>query len=245
MRKKFTALLFSFYIMPCPAQRDASLNTNSTVLFDASNNGNSVHLADMNGHPLNGNVQQDVAGSPYINEDWAWANLTLSQGKILTMVAVKLNIENNELHYTDSTGKELVAMEGIVRRVEYINFITKEKTGYLFKNGYPAINKQNQDFYYQVLAEGKAELLVKKTKYIRTSKDDMTGIVTREFVDAAQVYYVFANSAIKQLNASKKEILDIMKDKEQLVDSFIETNKINFKKNTDLIKLFNYYNGLN
>ena len=33
------------------------------------------------------------------------------------------------------------------------------------KNGYPPIDKQNENYYYQVLGEGKIEFLVKKFKH--------------------------------------------------------------------------------
>jgi predicted small secreted protein len=243
MYKVFLILIFISLQIPGIAQVDPSLNTNSTAIYDGTNAGNRINLTDMNGRSLK-NDHPDISGSPYINENWSLATIMLTKGKILQQVYVKLNIADNELHYTDSTGKELVAVDGIVKRLEFSNFFTKDKTAYVFKTGYPAIDDKNQFYFYQALAEGKTELLARRSKYIRTAKDDMTGIMTKEYVDEATRLYVFAHNGMQGFNPSKKTILEIMKDKGQLIGSFIETNKINFKKTTDLVKIFNYYNSL-
>ncbi len=243
MKKFIFALTFILRQIPGIGQVDPALNTNSTVIYDGTNSGNRISLTDMNGRLMQ-NDHPDISGSPFINENCNQATLMLSKGKVLQQVFVKLNIADNELYYTDSTGRVLVAVDGIVKRLEFSNFFTKDKTAYVFKTGYPAIDDKNQFFFYQALAEGKAELLARHSKYIRTSKDDMTGLVTKEYVDEATRLYVFAHNSMQAFNPSKKNILEIMKDKEKLVGSFIETNKINFKKTADLVKIFNYYNSL-
>jgi len=204
-----------------------------------------MNLQDLDGHSLLRKYDPDITGSPFINDNWVLARVTLSNGKQIGPVSVKLNIESNELHYLDTAGKEMVAKEGSVRKVDCIDYYAKDSTRYVFKSGYPAIDKQDENFYYQVFTEGKIELLAKKFKYLRTEKNDLTGEVSKTFIDGNVVLYVDAYGLMQPFRPGKDFIASLIEeDKEQLAKAFIDANRINFKKIPDLVKLFNYYNDL-
>jgi len=212
--------------------------------FNSTNVGRVVNLLDLNGQSLLRKYEPDISGSPFLNNTWAAAKITLPNGKEIGPFLVKLNIESNQLYFFDSSGKELVASEGAVRKIEFINYYSKDSIRYIFKNGYPVIDKQNENFFYQVLTEGKIQLLVKKIKYLRTSKDAYTSEVSKEFVDEGNVKYLYDGVTIQELRADKNLILSYMKDKMEAINKFVAENKTNFRKTSDLIKLFTYYNGL-
>jgi hypothetical protein len=201
-------------------------------------------ITDIHGNYLIKDYNPEITGTPFINSDWKLAIITLTKGNMIGPIFIKLNIESNELYYQDKSGKELVAIEGQVRKIDCINFISKEDIRYVFKNGYPGIDNQNEKFFYQVYTEGKVELLAKKLKYIRTDKNAMSGVVTKEFVDAADNLYVFTNNNIQTFHLKKIFVLALLKDKEEAINEYISKNKINFKKIPDLINLFEYYNKL-
>lgn len=246
-------LVFTFFTDKCIAMKKAFIVL-SFCLFDytafcqlefrESNVGRMGSFVDFNGRSLMKKYDGDIAGSPFINENWEKAILTLSKGKKTSPVLIKMNIENNELNYMDSSGKEFIADARQVKRVDYISFYTKDSMRYIFKNGYPAIYNQDTSFYYQVYTEGKIELLGKKTKYIRTYKHDVTGETTKEFLDAAIVFYVYTRRTMEEFHPYKSFILTVMRDKEQAVATYMSDNKVNLKKTSHLIKLFNYYNSL-
>lgn len=212
--------------------------------FRNSNVGRLINMEDFNGHSLLKKYDPAIAGSPFINNDWVPAKITLSKGKEIGPLLVKLNIESNELYFLDSTGRELIAAEGLVKKVDCLSYYSKDSIRYVFKNGYPDVDKQNEDYYYQVLTEGKIELLVKIFKYISTTKDAFTGEISKDFEEGGNVLYIYSNYFMQTFHPTKSFVISLLKDKEEVVNIFINTNKINFKKNTDLIKLFNYYNGL-
>ena len=213
--------------------------------FNNSNIGRVMNLSDINGQSLLKKYEPDIKGSPFITSNWIPAKIILSKGKEIGPLFVKLNIENNELYFIDSTGKELVAAEGIVKKVDFIDYYSKDSIRYVFKNGYPIVDKQNENFYYQVFTEGKIELLAKKIKYISTTKDAFTGEASKDFVDGAVIWYVYTNDNIQAFHPNKDFILSLLIDKDQEINMFLVNNKINLKKTSDLIRLFNYYNGLN
>lgn len=202
-----------------------------------------MYFTDIIGNPLINKYDSDIAGSPFINNDWVPAKITFYKGQTKEPVSVKINIETNELYFRDSTGKEMIAMEGLVKKIECYSF-SKDNTRDVFKAGYPVIDKQNESYYYRVYTEGEIELLAKRTKYIKISKNEFSGETAKEFADAADVLYIYIKNEIKAFHPNKSSVIPLLKDKEQDTNIFIDANKINFKKIPDLIKLFTYYNGL-
>jgi hypothetical protein len=212
--------------------------------FKTSLMGRVVEMTDQNGYSLLKKYEPDITGSPFINTDWLPATITLSKGKEIGPISVKLNIESNELFYRDSAGKVMIAIEGLVKKIDCFNFYSKDSIRYVFKSGYPGIDKQNENYFYQVFTEGKIELLAKRFKYIRKVKDELSGEITKEFVEGATILYVFAYGIMQEFHSNKNFVISLMEDKELAINMFINTNKINFKKIPGLIKLFSYYNEL-
>jgi len=212
--------------------------------FRNSNVGRLINLEDFNGRSLLKKYDPDISGSPFINADWKPAKITLLKGKEMGPLLLKLNIESNELYFLDSNGKEMIAREGLIKKIDFINYYSKDSTRYIFKNGYPNIDKQNENYFYQVFTEGKIELLAKKFKYIRTVKDELSGEITKDFVDGAITLYVYSFDNIQLFQPKIDFVLSLLIDKQEEVSTFINANKINLKKTADLIKLFSYYNKL-
>ena len=229
-------LLLCIYLLYCQSNF-------GQLEFKNSNVGRVMNLEDLDGHSLLKKYDPDVTGSPFINDNWVSARITLSKGKEIGPLSIKLNLESNELYYLDSANTELIAQDGLVRKVDCIDYYSKDGSNCVFKSGYPDIDKQDENFYYQVYTEGKIELLAKKFKYIRSEKNDLTGEMSKAFVDGAVVLYVYAYGLMQGFHPTKEFISSLFEeDKEQATKAFIEKNKINFKKIADLIKLFNYCN---
>ncbi len=212
--------------------------------FKNSNVGRTLEFQDIDGQSLLKKYDPSINGSPFIMEDWVPAKVTLAKGKIIGPIPVKLNIESNELYFKDANGNELITLNGLARKIDCVNYFSKDGIKYVFKSGYPKIDAQDENYFYQVYTEGKIELLAKKYKYISSVKDSYTGEIAKDFVDGAVVLYVFTNNAMQPFRGSKNTVLELMKDKEKPISDFIDANKINFKKIPDLIKLINYYNTL-
>ena len=207
--------------------------------------GRVMDLADLDGHSLLKKYDPALTGSPFINEDWVSAKLTLSRGKEIGPLPIKLNIESNELYFIDSAGKELIVTDGLVKKIDCIDYYTKDSTRYIFKSGYPSVDGQNENFFYQVFTEGRIELLARKFKYIRVEKNELTGDISKSFVDGTVTLYVYAFGMMQPFKANKSFVASLWDENKQVeMDKFISTNKISFKNISDLVKLFNYYDTL-
>jgi hypothetical protein len=213
--------------------------------FKNSNVGRVMDLTGLDGHTLVKKYDPDVSGSPFINDDWVSAKITLSRGKEIGPLSVKLNIESNELYFLDSTGKEMIAAGGLVRRVDCLDYYSKDSTRYIFQSGYPDIDGQNGNYFYQVFTEGRIELLARKFKYIRVERNELTGDVSKSFVDGGVILYVYAYGMMQPFKSNKNFVASLWdENKQEEMNKFIGANKISFKNIPDLVKLFNHYDGL-
>ena len=54
-------------------------------------------------------------------------------------------------------------------------------------------------------------------------------------------YFFYLNDDLIQVELKKKDILKIFKSKQNEVTSFVKSNKLSYKKEEDVTKIFNYY----
>jgi hypothetical protein len=88
-------------------------------------------------------------------------------------------------------------------------------------------------------------LLARKFKYIRTERNDLTGDVSKSFLDGVTVFYVYAYGIMQPLKSNKSFIATLWdENKQPEMNKYISNNKISLKNTSDLIKLFNRYNAM-
>ncbi len=222
------------FFLPSVAQLDFSSTSNGRVMGVADQNGVSL---------LKSKYSPDIEGSPFVHPDWAIAELLLSSGKQYKNIKAKFNLESNEIYFLDTMNNVLVPRPGLVKKISFSLLFSQEGFAYIFKSGYPAIEKQGENYYYEVLAEGKIDFIRRYYKDIKTIKYDMSGEIKKEFVEGSN-YYLFTGGIIKELKREKMLVAELMNDKKTEIDGFILANKLNLKKTTEVQKLVRYYNSI-
>ena len=103
-----------------------------------------------------------VDGTPYFSDEWMKGNVVINGDKQFTGVYLKLDLYNNEVHYRDLKGNELVAITPIQR---LILFDSSSQLVFNFVNGAYINTTSHARGWYQLLAEGKASVFkqIKKT----------------------------------------------------------------------------------
>jgi len=200
-----------------------------------------VTTTDVNGRPFK-NVINDVEGSPYFIDEFRFADIILSKGTVYENLKVKIDICNQEAHLIADDQKEIIAEDGLIREI-----ILADSAGgsnyFIFKTGFPPINKNNTNSFYQILSDGEIQLLKFAKKEIVETKDVMSGEVSKAFVQYDD-YYVFQNGEIEKLKKDKKFVLALMNDQQQKIVEYLKDKKINFKNVGALTYIFDYYNSL-
>lgn len=203
-----------------------------------------IFFNDVFGKPFNPAANEDISGSPFINNNWKLAVIKLKDGRFFGDIAVKLNAYSQSLHYLSANGVELVAPGGVIEQVQ-INDTADNGTIImrLYYCGMKAIENNDEKTFYEVLDTGKATLLLcKKVKIIEAKTFASTTIIKeyKSFHD----YYISMNGTMNKCKKSDSFFTELFIDKKDLMQKFINENKIRFKSEKDFKTIVNYYNSL-
>lgn len=206
-----------------------------------SPNANGV-LTDLKGEPIKDGSTIVEDGSPFFNPEWTSGNLLLSNRRRYVGVLVKINLQTDRVHYQyQETKAERVAGEGIVHEIE-IKDPTQLDT-IRFRCQYPPVDKHDAKTFYQVLVDGKIQLLKQIKKIFIEEKAFNSATVTRRF-DTDKSYYFFRDEKIVRLKRTKQSVLETLADQKEAVEKFISNNRLSIKSDQDLVKIFSFYNSL-
>ena len=189
------------------------------------------------------NSYGNIEGSPYFIEYYCRANLKLNKGKEYNNVLTKVNLFSHEIFVIDTANKEMIATEGLIINVSLTDTAGGITHTYIFRSGYPATDKNNSFNYYQVLSDGKLQLLKLSRKEIVEQKNIQSGEIRKEFVTRDE-FYTYSNGEMKKLKKDKEYIQELMKDQEKKINEYLKDKKMSYKNTGMLTDLFNYYNSL-
>ncbi|MCR8560018.1 hypothetical protein KXD93_20365 [Mucilaginibacter sp. BJC16-A38] len=199
---------------------------------------------DRQGRPINELSYTDIEGDPYLATDWATGTVTLQNGKNVG-ATLKFDIYADRLLFQ---GKNSETLEFIDKLTGFTLNITNTEISNIsplvFANNFPAVDKQTENSWYQVIADGKVKLLKYYGKQTSESRAFNSATNVKTFVPF-QFYYLFRNNQMIKTSLNKKSILKAFDDYGLQTEAYLKSNNINFKSDVDLQKLFAWYNSLN
>jgi hypothetical protein len=202
-------------------------------------------LNDNQGKPVMEQGYIDVEGSPYLNANWFTGVVTLANGKALT-AKLKFDLVKDELLFQSPRDSAALAFITPVKSFSLGMFSIDESNllPLVFNSGYPNIDDQTTASFYQVIADGTFKLLKRYKKVIHSDQAFNSATTTKTFAMRDVAYYLLADGKMGKFKPSQKAAVAAMTGKTDQVQAFIKTNKIDFKSDKDLAKLFTYYNSL-
>ena len=215
------------------------LHTTILMLLVSFGFANAQYLQDVQGRPIMEISYTDIKGTPFLFDDWVSGIVILGNGETFNNVPLKYNVFDEKLYFKNPKNNELLEF---VQPVKSFKFNELKGAG-VFSKGFPAIDRFNSETFYDVLFDGKVKLLNKKYKTVLEVRPYNSATVEKSFVDRND-YYIVKGNKIERIKNSRKDFLDIFSDKSAQIDAFIKKEKINFKNNDDLVKVFNYFESL-
>jgi hypothetical protein len=189
----------------------------------------------------------NVKGSPFWNNDWKMATLIDKDNKTINKAKVRLNLYSNEVHFLNTAGKELVVVPGLVRKVVIHKDDQSEDVLAVFENEIEQIVEFNiqaeNSSYVQILNFGDIQLL-KHTRKTIGSADSLFGTMKRYYFSEQVMYYVNDKyGKMQRLNKlNQNNLMDVLPMFNRHAN-WIAANKINFKKEEDVVRFLDYYNA--
>jgi len=202
-------------------------------------------LKDANGVPMRIGKYVEVEGDPFLSTDWHKGTVVLASGTAIKDVNLKLDVVESKLLFQSNKGEELVFTDPVKEfTLTYPGSVnnTKEFLKH-FKNGYTATDNTSASTFFEVLYSGTVELLKKTYKSINEQRRYDSSTTNKSFQENVRYYLVVDGKATLVKN-DKKSFLNLLKDKQPALETYIKNNKINFRSDADLTTLIAYYNSI-
>jgi hypothetical protein len=180
-----------------------------------------------------------VEGTPYFKDEWMKGNVIVNGGRQYSGIYLKLDLFDNEVHFQDQKGNEMIATTSIQKLI-LIDSATQQ--AFNFINGEFIQANSRIKGWYQLLADGKAMLLKKFNKQMQEVKPYGSATVEQSIITSPR-YYILYNGNFTEIKKIK-ELAAILVDKKEELTQYINSNNLSGKTDNDFISLINYYNGL-
>jgi len=199
-------------------------------------------LQDANGKPIMLQQYVDVQGSPFYHPDWLQGNLTLVSNKVYKSVNMKYDQLKDKVYIKANNG-DMILLGEKVKEFTLDYPVMGSSTEKKFRLGYFNIPDATADSYFEVLADGKTQLLKRVTKIIQENKEYNSASSTKTFVEIIKFYVVTQGNGTS-IKKDKKSILKALADKQSELETYSQNNNLNFKLEADMAKLVTFYNTL-
>jgi hypothetical protein len=182
------------------------------------------------------NKPKDIAGNIYVFEGWKNMSKIVIGEQVFKLRNINFNIKTN--NFESQIGKDSIFAFNTTN-VDHI-FINNRK----FKSFYVSNQDKNKNF--EIIYDGE-EIKILKGYEVGIKYNEPDPLMIKKNVDnyfTTATYYIRKDEDIKQIKLKKKSILALFNNKSDLVGKYVKENKLSYKKEKDLNKMFIYYDSL-
>lgn len=178
----------------------------------------------------------ELEGSPYLFPDWKRGIVKFLSGEV--QVSDNLNYDQLEdiVVTKGDDGVECVFNDPIFE----FTFNDNHK---VFRSGFLATKGITTRSFFEIIYDGKTKLIKKQGKVILESKTYNSATVTKKVEDKIGTYIVKEGDKPVAVKNNEKGLLGLLNHSEELI-KFIREQKLNLKKDADMITLLTFYDSL-
>lgn len=210
-----------------------SLTVNAQVTF----NTDWIQVLDTHHHDYEVALYDGVSGNPFLLKDWSKGSVTSGTAVLKDQLLKFDEIENRLLIKGD---------DGTARTFKtVINSFTiadKNKDRVFASGFHKGIHNDNFTFF-EVLAGEKVKFLKRNIKVISASTE-YSGKVVKNVTSEIKYFISKPDKAPELIKLGEAPLLETLGSKKSELISYAKANKLNLKREEDVVKLINYYNTL-
>jgi len=178
-----------------------------------------------------------VQGSAYFNSEWSKGVVKLKNGNTYKDLDVKFDQVEQKLIFKRADEKTFFFADPISEfQITYMAD-NKTMTAHFVYNS-------NMHAFYQVLANGTAELLKSTIKTIQSVPVFPSGTEPTNRIIEKEEYYIYSENGLTHIKIEKGDILKALDDKQRELSEYIRANNLDLKKDDELAQLIQYYNSI-
>lgn len=178
-----------------------------------------------------------VEGTPYFNDEWMKGSIITREGRQYAGVLLKLDLYDNEVHFQDAKGTEMIAVTPLQKIVLFDT--TAQRVLNFVEGSYISTDKQLTG-WYQLLTEGNVSLFKLLKKQIRESKPYGSATIEQSVYTSTH-YFILTNGSFTEIKKIK-DLPALLPGKNEQVTQFVKN--LSGKHDEDFIQAVTFYNGL-
>ena len=182
-----------------------------------------------------------IKGDAYLNVNFIPGNIYQDENLLKSNVLMRYNAYADEIEITENIQKK--SKYGALMKDPSI-YVKIGNDIYVF---IPYNDSNEKGGYFNIIADGKTHDLYKKTTSVfrgpQKAKSSYDSDTPPSFEKATK-YYLVENGVFFELPKSRSRILKTMDLKKDEVRKYVRENNLDVFKETDLIKVFTYYDSL-
>jgi hypothetical protein len=225
MKKLFPGIVF-LLISWCSEARQAPSGATGTTV--------PINPIDLKGVPIRRTVSS-VEGTPYLTEDWTLGTVKFANGSIVKNVPLRLHLLDNKVYFKKN--EEAFEFAEPVREFAMSYQQGNNNLPAVFRNGYPAIERNNAETFYEVLADGKFQLLKYRVKRLQT-RQGYSDAQKQGYSDKEQLYALLPEGRIVSLKKSKDDLIEAMPAYADAIKKWADEKKLKLKNEEQITQLF-------
>ncbi|MCK4663599.1 MAG: hypothetical protein KAT68_12085 [Bacteroidales bacterium] len=197
-----------------------------------------IDLTDIfEGSLVNIEIKQEnkkIDGTPYFNKEWEKGTVKFLNGNEYRVKFFKYDVNLERLLFLKDDVTYYIPNKGEIEKftIGTSNFV------------YIKYDDKNIKAFFEVLSNGEKIKLLKKYKcvYVEGKKGDGIAPAINDKYSINKSYYIkIANEPAIKFKVKKDDVLQLMSDNKELVEEYIKKNKLKFKNENDLAKIFDFY----
>lgn len=203
-----------------------------------------MYAKDINGTPIRTSSYTDVKGSPYLTNQWVKGVVKLDNNQTYNL-EIKYDMIADNLMFRTSENDSLNFVQPVKEfKLDYI--ADGKSQSHLFRSGFPATDaKTDNASFYEVLYDGGTKLLKRQAKTMWKETTSYGTPNNTMNITERITYFIFQSDKMLPLKTDRKSVISALSNKSAEVEKYIKDNKLDTKNETDLVKVFTYYNSLN
>ena len=204
--------------------------------------GITVSAGSNNGIWIRSNPSESkVEGSNYLFSNWVnMASIHTTDKKGYKIPKVNFNVKFNrfEANLSDGSKDSIFAFNS-----KSIDKVIIDNHQFVRKS----VEGKGSNYFLELIEEGDKLSLLKSYSAVITQGtiNPMTQKkLTEDKISINASYYIDRDGNLEEIKLKKSTVLKLMSDKKDELKSFLSENKISFKEDNDIKKIFSYYNSI-
>jgi|GEM_PF-1115466 len=185
-----------------------------------------------------GSPADETVRAKFLNQEWSVGIVAFKNAAPTMNVPLIFDEFGEKLYYLQ--GNTTMEFNNPIASFKMLLVIKGDSTFVTFRNGFPPIHKNTGETFYQVMVDGKFQLLKCKAKTIALYKDEVPEEQRKE--DIKELMYALLPDGQIVIIKKDKDYLYTLPKYGDAIKNIAESKKLKLKNEKSIVELFEYLN---